>query len=137
MESSKLNLITKTIGQLESEEWRPIGIYESRYWVSNYGRVCSVIHRKPKLMSQHLNNKGYLRVALSLEKDHSKRYLVHRLVAEAFLVNNNLEQKTTVHHKNHNKQDNSVQNLEYLSLADNIRESILYRKAKRKSNGEE
>lgn len=62
------------------------------------------------LVSQHEIKKGYLRVGLG-KKSLVKNFLVHRLVADAFIPNpNNLPQ---VNHKNSNKQDNRVENLEW------------------------
>ena len=126
------NLITTNIDQLPQEEWRPIRGKFQRYWASNKGRVCSLVRNTPRILKQQENNSGYYRVCLSLEVGKAKYYLVHRIVAEAFLYNDNPEEKTTVHHQNERKDDNTTDNLCYLSLGDNIREHI---KARAEKNG--
>jgi hypothetical protein len=90
------------------EIWKDIKDYEGLYEVSNQGRVRSLKTgrlRKPK------DNFGYLRINLCKEGI-VKFYMVHRLVAEAFIENNN-PNLTQVNHKNENKQDNRVENLEW------------------------
>lgn len=52
-----------TIQNLPNEEWREIKDYP-RYMVSNMGRIKSLKHAKPKLLTAFVNNKGYPRVAL-------------------------------------------------------------------------
>ena len=75
------------------------------YLVSNKGRVAST----RKILSYGNNGKGYLNVMLSVNKKHFRRY-VHRLVAKAFIENpKNYPQ---VNHKDGNKSNNCVENLE-------------------------
>lgn len=81
------------------EEWRqhPIGI-----WVSNKGRVIT----KRKGINYGNNNNGYKSVDWKY-----KHYSVHRLVAETFIPNpNNLPM---INHKDENKKNNCVENLEW------------------------
>lgn len=78
------------------EEWKDIKGYEGLYQVSNEGRVKSLskvivkgdktITTKEKILQAGKVGKGYLQVCLSF-KFKLKRYLVHRLVAEAFIEN--------------------------------------------------
>lgn len=69
---------------------------------------------------------GYLQVTLYDFKGHHKKFLVHRLVALQHVPNpNNYE---TVNHKNFIRDDNRVENLEWLSSADNIRHARRYGK---------
>ena len=56
--------ITDNIKHLPNEEWREIKGYGGKYLVSNKGRIKSLKHRKPKLLTAFVNNKGYARVAL-------------------------------------------------------------------------
>lgn len=92
------------------EEWKDIEGYEGLYQVSNYGRVKSLWFGREKILKGGKNARGYL--VVGLWKD-GKRVMkkVHRLVAEAFLENpqNLLE----VNHKDEDKTNNSVSNLEF------------------------
>lgn len=94
------------------EEWRPIEGYEN-YQVSNYGRVKSLGNdktRKEKILKQGKKKDGYLQVNLYKEGK-MKPFLVHRLVATAFLDNpSNLH---CVNHKDEDKTNNCVENLEW------------------------
>ena len=111
------------------EIWKDIKGYEGLYQVSNEGRVKSlprtwvagkggIRHNDEKLMKQHPIWNDYLRVCLSKDGT-NKWYLVHRLVAEAFIDNpDNLPE---VNHKSENKQENFVENLEWCTREYNIK----------------
>ena len=115
---------------LEDEIWKQIDGYGNKYYISNYGRVKSYQHKIVKILKPTLNNKGYPRVALC--KNGKRRYyLVHRLVAIAFVPNDDPLHKTTVDHINQQKDDAYYLNLRWLSLSDNIRE---YYKQKHEEN---
>ena len=104
------------------EEWRPSVGYEGLYEVSSMGRVRSVERIvwngrgyrtvQEKILKPKKAKGGYLQVHLNKDgKD--KLYLVHRLVAIAFISNpDNLPQ---VNHKDENKENNCVSNLEWCS----------------------
>ena len=97
------------------EEWKDIKGYEGLYKVSSYGRVVSLNYHRlgiPKLLTQHKNHRGYLYVDL-WKGNKGKKYLVHRLVAQAFL--SNLNNLTEVNHKDENKENNRIENLEWCS----------------------
>lgn len=109
------------------EIWKDIKGYEGYYQVSNFGRVKSLAryrigsYGKPqkvyeKILKQTIMNNGYLTVVLSNNKIY-KQKLVHRLVAETFILN--LENKKEVNHINGDKTNNHVTNLEYVSHHDN------------------
>lgn len=100
---------------MEEEIWRAIPNYEDLYEVSNLGRVRSLNYRrsgKVQVLKLSTKQDGYLQV--TLRKDCKRKYhLIHRLVAETFLENpNNLP---CVNHKDENKQNNNVSNLEFCS----------------------
>lgn len=95
------------------KRWEKIKGHES-YLVSDEGDVMS-LKRSGKLL-KHDTSGGYHRVTLS-EGGATYRYLVHRLVAEAFIANPlNLPM---VNHKNGKKSCNLVSNLEWCTCRDN------------------
>ena len=95
------------------EIYKNIKGFEGLYQVSNKGNVKSLVNNKGVAREKVLkpvNVKGYKRVILYKNKT-SKRFLVHRLVADAFLPNpHNLP---CVNHKDENGENNSVENLEW------------------------
>ena len=94
----------------EEEIWCPIKGYEGIYEVSDQGRVRSLKFGKERILKQGRNPEGYLLVCLCKNGEH-KAYKVHRLVAQTFIPNpDNLPQ---VNHKDENKENNSVHNLEW------------------------
>lgn len=89
------------------EIWKDIDGYDGMYQVSNTGRVKSV--RKNIILRQGIA-RGYKSVILSTNNI-PKNYSVHRLVANAFIPNpDNLPQ---VNHKDENKANNCISNLEW------------------------
>jgi len=99
------------------EIWKDIEGYEGKYQVSNLGNVRN--NRGNMYLKTH--NKGYLQIELS-DGVNKKTYLVHRLVALAFIDNpNNLP---FINHKDENKQNNRVENLEWCDQSYNVRYSL-------------
>lgn len=95
--------------------WKTVA-ENDHYEVSDTGEVRSLF--TGRVLSQVTNKKGYKLVSLwSENKGHMR--LVHRLVAEAFIPNPC--NKDTVNHKNGDKSDNSVSNLEWMTRAENLR----------------
>ena len=111
------------------ENWKPIIGFEGYYEVSDLGRVRRVEnlvktrirhseYRKVKsvVLKPHTKRNGYLTVDLS--KDGTvKTISIHKLVATAFISKNDGE--TEVNHKNCNKADNRVANLEWVTPEEN------------------
>ena len=102
------------------EIWKDCKGYEGLYQVSSLGRVWSV--RKQRYLSQNRktgSNEGYMEVVLIAKNGKKKYERVHRLVALAFLDNPN--SFPVVNHLNSIKDDNRVENLEWMTRGDNIR----------------
>lgn len=97
------------------ELWKDIVGYEGLYQVSNFGRVKSL--RYNKIMSPGKNPDGYL--FINLHKDKTRKYCaVHRLVSSAFIDKPyNLSE---VNHKDSDKTNNNVNNLEWVTRAENM-----------------
>ena len=93
------------------EIWKDIEGFEGKYQVSTWGRVRSCHHGKTKILTPYKNERGYLKVGLSVGKRKTQKFRVNRLVALAFIPNPyNLPQ---VNHKDGNKENNSYTNLEW------------------------
>ena len=94
------------------EIWKDIKGYEGKYQVSNFGNVKSLNYRntgKEHLMKPILQTTGYFYVRLCNKPN--KIYSIHRLVADAFIPNP--ENLPCVNHKDENKTNNHVDNLEF------------------------
>lgn len=90
------------------EEYKDIKNYEGLYQVSNLGNVKRV--SKNRLLTPQKDKYGYLHVSLS-KNNKVKIYKVHRLVADTFIENkNNYKQ---INHKDEDKLNNNVNNLEW------------------------
>ena len=99
------------------ETWKSIPGYEGLYEVSNTGKVRSLFRYK-KILKPMLTNNGYFYYQLFKNKV-GKNYYAHRLVAMAFIPNE--AQKEFVNHKDENKTNNCVENLEWVSHVENCR----------------
>lgn len=98
-----------------SEEfWKDIEDYEGYYQVSDLGNVKSI--RRNKILKPSNQGQGYLQVVLC-KSGKNKHCRVHRLVAQAFI--DNPYNLSDVNHRNENKSDNNVNNLEWITNKDN------------------
>lgn len=99
----------------QNEIFIPVRGYEGLYEVSNRGNVRSIYRGRNtgRLLVQSINN-GYPFVTLSNGKSLTRT--VHRLVAEAFL--SNPDNKPTVNHKDGNRSNNSLENLEWATRSE-------------------
>ena len=94
------------------EEWRKISDFPN-YSISSFGNVINV---KTNKMLRLCNKGGYYNVSLTNENNY-KTLKVHRLVAAAFIEN--IENKPEVNHKDKNKLNNNVVNLEWMTRHEN------------------
>ena len=106
---------------MSNEIWKDISGYEGFYQISNFGRVRRLVSWRGnqciskyisdvKIISPYIDNLGYERIHLTIP-NRTKQYRVHRLVAMAFIPNpDNLPQ---INHKDENKTNNCVDNLEW------------------------
>lgn len=113
------------------ETFLPVPGYEGLYEISNKGRLWSVrrridsgkCHREfgGRFLPLRPNHNGYMRVILCV-KGSSRNVAIHRLVAEAFIPNpDNLP---FVNHRDGNKQNNCVDNLEWCTASQNMKHAF-------------
>lgn len=117
----------QNIKNLPGEIWKEFYVGDLCYYASSLGRIkrgnsivtwdngkkiCSKV-LSPKILRGTLTTDGYVRISIGKRKT----YFVHRVIAFCFMGNSSLE----VNHKNGNKLDNRVLNLEYVSHLGNMR----------------
>lgn len=128
------------IESLDGEEWRPVvgynPAYESRYLVSNMGRVISLCWRgvegRSHLMSPTSTPKGYLKLRLTDGHGNETICELQRLVALAFI--DNPDGKPFVNHIDENTHNNVVSNLEWVTPHENnVHNDVHYRRAATRS----
>jgi len=116
---------------MEKEVWRTIPNFCTNIEVSNLGNVRRFdtknnCWKKPAI---HKDKDGYLHI--NIKKKEAKRYThqgIHRLVAMAFIPNP--ENKECVNHIDSNRQNNKVENLEWVTPKENHTHAYLYGKLK-------
>lgn len=107
------------------EIWRDIEGYEGHYQISNHGRVKTLKNsghsHAGAIRKVCPDNKGYLRIGLTKDCKPAT-FKVHHLVASAFIGKR--PEGYQVNHKDGNKQNNHVANLEYTTNKANMRHAI-------------
>ena len=108
-------------------ELKPIKGFENEYLISDTGKVFSEMFRNNKTafkrrkeLSLCCNGHGYKYITLS-KAGKKERFYVHRLVAEHFLKP--APDGAVINHKDHNRSNNDVSNLEWVTQADNVKYS--------------
>lgn len=106
----------------DKEVFVPVKDYEGLYEVSNFGRLKTLKRQgtDERFISGYVDRTGYLRVSLT-KNSVSKSFAVHRLVCAAFI--NNPFNKRTVNHKDGNKLNNHIDNLEWMTHSENHKHS--------------
>ena len=113
----------------KGEIWESVVGFEGSYEISNLGRVKGLSRRvdtihgrswytKERILSTHYLKEGYEIVTLSMNGD-DRKYLVHRLVAEAFL--GDAGKHMQVNHIDENRQNNKLENLEWVTPKVNVK----------------
>lgn len=121
----KIKRVDQTL-QLEGEIWKDIPKYEGLYQASNFGRIKSLSRvvlsdgkfrglKKERILTPRLNT-GYLRVPMQRNVNDKGKQAVHRMIASAFLGESHL----TVDHIDGDKTNNRIENLRYVSHAENV-----------------
>lgn len=104
------------------EIWKDIEGYDGKYQISNLGRIKSFKQGKERMLKQAIDKNGYSKVVL-WKNNKGKNYNVHRLVAIAFLSNQNNHKE--VNHIDGNKQNNIYSNLEFVSHGENMKHAYI------------
>ena len=99
---------------MTEEIWKPIINYEGSYEVSNLGRIRSIKFNKLYYMSLITNKRTGYKQVLLCKNGVQKTYVVHRLVALSFLENP--LDLPCINHKDENKLNNRVDNLEWCTI---------------------
>lgn len=114
-----------------TEIWKDVVGYEGRYQVSNLGRIKRITRitkwisingkeayrlDKEKIFSLEVGKTGYPIIRLH-KNGHKRRVTVHRLVAQAFIPNP--QNKPCINHKDGNRTNNNINNLEWCTYSEN------------------
>lgn len=123
-EGRKSKKVYEPIVDLDGEVWKDVVGYEGLYQVSNKGRVKSL--RNNIILSCGISN-GYASLRLS-RNNKPKTFLIHHLVFEAFVgnrpkgrLNGDWNTKFVINHKDENRLNNKIENLEIITQSENIK----------------
>lgn len=119
------------------EIWKDIPNFEGLYQASNLGKIKTLEHTttqkhwqggtshrhyKEHIIKGSINSRGYINISLRDKNNKRKSYLAHVIIAKTFLptINN----KNCVNHKDGNKLNNKVENLEWVNHKENTQHAI-------------
>jgi len=109
---------------MDKEIFKNIPGYEGKYQVSNLGRVKSLArpmrgayHNKEHILKSCIDRKGYENIQLCNDGK-VKHHKIHRLIAQAFIPNP--ENKPCINHIDHNRSNNILSNLEWVTHRENL-----------------
>mgnify|MGYP003478362873 FL=1 len=119
----------RKIEDLPGEIWKEVDDYLVTYGVSNLGRIKSISRfiidfnndsyiEHERLLKCHLNTGGYYTVTTK-KGDKIARTRLHRMIAKAFIPNP--DNKPCINHKDLNRTNNSIDNLEWVTYSENIK----------------
>lgn len=117
-----------------SEKWKPLKDFEEQYKISSSGEIRT--QETNRIRKAHSDKKGYLRISLYKNGQQFNKF-IHRLVAKTFIENP--QNKPQINHKDGNKANNTVDNLEWVTNQENAKhawENGLYDKATKQKQGE-
>lgn len=99
------------------EIWKKINQFDN-YEISNYGNVKSLMFNKEKILKGGIDASGYRIVILCRNKEKFTK-LIHQLVAIHFLNHTPCAKKLVVNHKDFDKLNNKLENLEIITFREN------------------
>lgn len=103
------------MSEQKAETWKSLPNYENRYAISNYGRIKNIKNRRMRVSS--VNHNGYAVITLKTNGI-PKTYKIHILVWEVF--GDTPRKNLTIDHIDNDKTNNHIDNLQLLSMRDNI-----------------
>lgn len=112
------------------EIWKEVNLFGKQYFISNLGFIKN---KHNKILKPYLSSGEYKYICIH-EKKHTHHIRIHRIVAQAFIPNP--QKLSCVNHKDGNKQNNCVKNLEWVNYSQNVKhgfESGLYQVRKIKA----
>lgn len=106
---------------MKEEIWKEVENY-TNYEVSNLGRIRNNKFKNPRLLYGSFDKDGYIKVELKMVGKPHGHFRLHRLIAACFI--DNPDNKPEVNHKNGIKDDNRLDNLEWVTASENVKHAF-------------